>query len=94
MIQDLLGRGYRFTTLDDPEPNTVTITFDDGYYNNVLFTELSETYRIPYVIFLAAYYNLTGAGFPWFVNQGEYYSQVQTFDLYKYHRELQDSPHL
>ena len=94
MIQDLLGRGYRFTALDDPGPDTVTITFDDGYYNNVLFTELSESYGIPYVIFLAAYYNLAGVGFPWFVNQGEYYSQVQAFDLYKYYRELQDSPSL
>ena len=58
LIEQLLTRGYRFSTVEDPADNTVAITFDDGYYNNLLFGELSRTYNIPYVIFVSAYYLL------------------------------------
>ena len=40
LCEQLLERGYKFTGPDDPSSNTVTVTFDDGYYNNTLFQEL------------------------------------------------------
>ena len=82
MVEGLLERVYKFSTLDDPAPNTVTMTFDDGYYNNYLFRELSRSYNIPYIIFLPAYYVMTGDRFPWFMDNGIDYAQVHSFDYY------------
>ena len=86
LIEQLQARGYKFSTLEDPADNTVSITFDDGYFNNLLFTELSQEYSIPYVVFVSAYYPLSGQGFPWLGANGSGYSQMYQFDYYDHHR--------
>ena len=88
LAEQLLDRGYSFSTLEDQAPNTVTFTFDDGYYNNILFSDLSRFYHIPYVIFLPAYYVMSGDQFPWFLEEGIDYSQIHNFDYYAHYREL------
>ena len=88
MIEELLARGYSFGSLDDPGSNTVTITFDDGYYNNLLFGSLARSYGINYLIFVAAYYSLSGDVFPWFLNGGPGYSDAHLFDYYQHYAEV------
>jgi peptidoglycan/xylan/chitin deacetylase (PgdA/CDA1 family) len=88
MIEGLSDRGYRFGSLDDAGTNTVTITFDDGYYNNVLFADLAQSYGIPYHISVSAYYNLTGELYPWFLNNGQHYSDAHLIDYYKQYDDL------
>ena len=87
MIEELSARGYSFGSLDNPGSQTVTITFDDGYYNNLLFGSLAQSYGIPYLIFISAYYNLTGEAFPWFLNKGHGYSDPHLFDYYQHYGE-------
>ena len=84
MMDQLLDRGYRFSTAEDPSDKTVAITFDDGYYNNLLFSELSRSYKIPYVIFVSAYYISSGEAFPWLSDNGKNYSQIHEFDYYRH----------
>jgi len=67
LVDQLTSRNYQFTLLDDAAPNTITFTFDDGYFNNVLFEEISTAYNIPFLVFISAYYNHSGNNFPWFV---------------------------
>ena len=90
MIEELSARGYTFGPLDAPQPNNVSLTFDDAYYNNVLFEPLAQSHGIPYLIFVSAYYNLTGEMYPWFTNNGEHYSDVHLFDYYQ--RDQQGGP--
>ena len=82
LAEELLTRGYKFAPPDDPAPDTVTLTFDDGYYNNYLFREIASSYSIPYTIFVSAHYVLSGEGFPWFMNDGKSYSRLHDFDYY------------
>ena len=89
MVEQLLERGYRFSPLEDSSPDTVTVTFDDGYYNNILFSEVSRSYNIPYIIFVSAYYVLSGEGFPWFLVEGEDYARMHEFDYYNQRGGLQ-----
>ena len=84
MIDQLLDRGYRFSSAEDTSDKTVTITFDDGYYNNLLFSEISRSYDIPYVIFVSAYYLRTGETFPWLSDNCKNYSQIHDFDYYRH----------
>ena len=91
MIEELSDRGYRFGPLEDPGRNTVSITFDDGYYNNVLFGDLAQSYSVPYLIFLPAYYNQSGDPFPWFSNNGQRYEDIHLFDYYENYDELRRS---
>ena len=86
LIEGLLDRGYKFSSVEDPAAKTVSITFDDGYYNNLLFTELAQEYDIPYVVFVAAYYNQTGVGFPWLNAEGQSYGEMYQFDYYSHHQ--------
>lgn len=86
LIEGLLNRGYRFSSVEDPADKTVSITFDDGYYNNLLFTELAQEYDIPYVVFVSAYYNQSGEGFPWLNAEGQSYDQMYQFDYYAHHQ--------
>lgn len=81
-VDQLLERGTTFTGLEGRSPNTVTITFDDGYQNNFLFRELSQLYQIPYLLFISSHYILSGNGYPWFTTQGTSYSQMHEFDYY------------
>lgn len=92
LIEQLLLRGYRFSTLEDPADNTVSITFDDGYHNNLLFTELAEQYDIPYVVFVSAYYTQSGEGFPWLRAEGQNYTDMYQFDYYAHHQEASKLP--
>ena len=92
MIEQLSGRGYRFSTVDDPADNTVAITFDDGYHNNLLFAELAQQYEIPYVVFVSAYYTQSGEGFPWFKAEGLSYADMYKFDYYAHHEEASRQP--
>jgi len=88
MIEDLSRRGYKFGTMDDSTSQTVSITFDDGYHNNLLFDPLAHFYGIPYVIFTSAYYNLTGDPYPWFYTNGLGYSDVHSFNFYDQYQEI------
>lgn len=83
MIEELSARGYTFGPLDAPGPNNVSVAFDDAYYNNVLFDPIAQSYGIPYLVFVPAYYNLTGEMYPWFTNNGQDYSDVHLFDYYR-----------
>ena len=85
MVERLQRQGYRFAPLDDPGPNTVTVTFDDGYFNNLLFKAIALSYEVPYVIFVSAYYLQSGAGFPWLANSGKHYGEMHDFDYYAWH---------
>jgi peptidoglycan/xylan/chitin deacetylase (PgdA/CDA1 family) len=82
LLTKLSERGYQFTTLDGEGANTITLTFDDGYYNNLLFGELAHAYRIPYLIMVSTYYTMSGDCFPWFLEGGKYYNQMHQFDYY------------
>lgn len=82
MVDQLSARGYKFTSLDDPSPNTVTVTFDDGYHNNTLFDDLSRSMGVPYIIFVSAYYTLSGEPYPWLADGGQNYHQMHNFDFY------------
>jgi peptidoglycan/xylan/chitin deacetylase (PgdA/CDA1 family) len=88
MIEQFLARGYRFTDLEDPSDKTVTITFDDGYANNLLFSALAQEYNIPYIVFVSAYYTQTGTGFPWMDPNQKNYDQMYQFDYYSHHEDL------
>ena len=88
LAEQLLDRGYTFSALENPAPDTVTFTFDDGYYNNLLFSELSRAHDIPYLIFLPAYYVKSGDRFPWFQEDGVDYEEIQNFDYYAYYSGL------
>lgn len=87
MIEELSARGYTFSSLDASGPNNVSLTFDDGYYNNVLFDPLAQSHGVPYLIFVPAYYNLTGEPYPWFAHNGQNYSDVHLFDYYQLNRQ-------
>ena len=84
MIEEMLRRGYLFTPLDDPAPKTVTITFDDGYYNNLLFKDLAQRYDIPYLVFISSYYAQSGQGYPWLEVDGASYEGMHDFDYYEH----------
>lgn len=86
LIDQLLERGYKFSTMDDPTDKTVSITFDDGYYNNLLFSDLAQEYDIPYVMFVSAYYTQSGDGFPWLESGCPSYHQMYQFDYYAHHQ--------
>ena len=91
MIEEMSRRGYRFSNLEDPSPKTVTITFDDGYYNNRLFKELAQRYEIPYLIFVSSYYAQSSKGFPWMEVDGATYAGMHDFDYYQYFAHGQES---
>ena len=82
LIDQLSERGYRFSSMEDPGPNTVSVSFDDGYFNNFLFEDLAQKNAIPYTVFVSAYYVESGAEFPWFANDGDDYGSIQNFDFY------------
>lgn len=87
MIEHFLARGYTFSNLEDPAENTISITFDDGYADNLLFSGLAQQYNIPFVVFVAAYYTQTGEGFPWLKTDSQSYAQMHQFDYYAHHQE-------
>ena len=91
MIEELSDRGYRFGSLEDSGPDLVSITFDDGYYNNVLFGDLANLYSIPYLIFVPSYYNQTGDPFPWFSGNGQRYEDIHLFNYYESYDEMRRS---
>jgi peptidoglycan/xylan/chitin deacetylase (PgdA/CDA1 family) len=91
LIERLLTRGYTFSDLEDTADNTVSITFDDGYANNLLFAELAHEYEIPYIVFVSAYYSQTGEGFPWMVPIGKNYEQMHQFNYYSHHQARGDN---
>jgi len=84
LIGQLTEHGYRFAPIDDTGDQTVTITFDDGYYNNRLFGDLANEHNIPFVLFVSAYYLASGTGFPWLNIAGQRYDQMHEFDYYAY----------
>jgi peptidoglycan/xylan/chitin deacetylase (PgdA/CDA1 family) len=84
LIEQLKERGYRFAPADDAGDQTVTITFDDGYYNNRLFSGLATEFSIPFVLFVSSYYVSSGTGFPWLNIEGQSYEQMHEFDYYSY----------
>lgn len=83
LLDDLSSRGYAFASPDDDGPNTVTITFDDGYYNNRLFARLARRLDIPYLIFVSAFYGVSAQGYPWMTASGDDYEAMQSFDYYE-----------
>jgi len=93
MILEMKGRGFNFGPLDQDGNRTATISFDDGYYNNVLFGPLAKEYAIPYLLFISAYYCKSGAVYPWFLNDGPPDAGTLTFDYYQHFENLSDAPH-
>jgi len=91
MIEDLSERGYRFGSLEDSGRDTISITFDDGYYNNLLFEDIAKAYSVPYLVFVPSYYNRTGDPFPWFSGNGQRYDDIHLFDYYEQYEELRRS---
>jgi hypothetical protein len=85
LIEQLLDRGYSFTSPDDEAPDTVSVTFDDGYYNNHLFGELSVRYQIPYLIFVSFHYASSGVEYPWMAEGGTGYADTTGFDFYEFY---------
>ena len=83
MIEELKKRGFSFGRLNDTSRKTVIVTFDGGYYNNILFEKLARSRDVPYLVFTSAYYNQTGNMFPWFQSQGDY-SGHKFADYYEY----------
>jgi len=92
LIECLLNRGYRFGSVEDSADNTISITFDDGYYNNLLFSELAQQYKIPYLVFVSTYYTQSGEGFPWLMAEGQSYDQMYQFDYYAHHQADDSRP--
>lgn len=71
LINSLSRMGYRFEmpweergTGNGNDPVCV-FTLDDGYYNNYLFYNLAEKYKIPYICFINSYNVLNGIPFIW-----------------------------
>ncbi len=100
MIEELLSRGYAFSLpwkmrLD--KPNCV-VTFDDGYFNNTKFLDLSKEYGIPFILFLNSYNIIEGKPFIWDIWEENLksvfpYARIKTKELYaKYgHEKYYDS---
>jgi len=84
MIEELKKRGFSFGRLDDTSRKTITVTFDDGYYNNILFEKLAQSHDVPYLMFTSAYYNQSGNMYPWFQSHGGDYSGHKFPDYYEY----------
>ncbi|WP_127717836.1 polysaccharide deacetylase family protein [Halobacteriovorax sp. HLS] len=69
-MDDLLGqlknRGYEFTLPGkSKEHSSCSITFDDGYSNNILFLDLAKKYKIPFILFLSSYYSENQVPYIW-----------------------------
>jgi peptidoglycan/xylan/chitin deacetylase (PgdA/CDA1 family) len=70
-IAYFLAHDYTFVTpsqvLDglDPTRNYALITFDDGYYNNLLALPILQRYRVPATFFISSAHVLTGQAFWW-----------------------------
>jgi peptidoglycan/xylan/chitin deacetylase (PgdA/CDA1 family) len=91
LIEQLEERGYRFAPADDAGDRTITITFDDGYYNNRFFSDLATEFSIPFVLFVSSYYVASGTGFPWLNIEGQSYEQMHEFDYYAYFDSTEES---
>ena len=88
LLKSLKDRGYTFDTFDKTAKDSVTVTFDDGYYNNILFEPISQDFSVPYLIFVSAYYLQSGDMYPWLLDEGYYYTEMASFDYYKNYQEL------
>jgi len=82
MVNALGRRGFTFGSVEDTTRNTVSISLDDGYYNNLLLQDFARRHSIPYVVFISPYYLETGEPYPWLANNGGSYSDMYKFDFY------------
>jgi peptidoglycan/xylan/chitin deacetylase (PgdA/CDA1 family) len=70
-LEYYLGQGYRFVTPDEvagglePGGKYALVSFDDGYYNNVLALPVLAEYRVPAVFFIATEHVRQGKCFWW-----------------------------
>ena len=82
LVDELGRRGFTFGSVEDTTPNTVSLTFDYGYYNNLLIQDFARRHSIPYVVFVSPYYSQTGEPYPWLADNGSSYSEFYKFDFY------------
>ncbi|MBL6989646.1 MAG: polysaccharide deacetylase family protein [Bacteriovoracaceae bacterium] len=72
IIIELKELGYRFTLPwlipDDDTPNCI-ISFDDGYYNNVLFLPLAKELDLPFILFPNSYNITTNTPYLWDIKE-------------------------
>ena len=70
-IEYFLGHGYRFVAPADigagldPQGYHALITFDDGYYNNLLAVPVLQRYGVPATVFISANHIAQGKGYWW-----------------------------
>lgn len=70
-IEYYLENGYRFVSPADvlaglsPQGRYALVTFDDGYFNNVLALPVLEEYRVPAVFFISTNHVREGKCFWW-----------------------------
>jgi hypothetical protein len=58
LILELKDRHYYFTLphlIKNDDIKTCSITFDDGYFNNSLFLDLAQEYKIPFILFVTSF---------------------------------------
>jgi len=68
MIGTLRHMGYKFVLpmeIKESDGPTCSLTFDDGYFNNSYFLELSEKYNVPFILFLTSYNIINQTPFIW-----------------------------
>lgn len=71
LILQLRERKYRFCWPSDvlsssrADERTCSITFDDGYANNLLFLPIAEKYRVPFTVFVASFNIANQKPFVW-----------------------------
>jgi peptidoglycan/xylan/chitin deacetylase (PgdA/CDA1 family) len=71
LVETVLAHGYRLVSPDDlaggldPAGNYAMLTFDDGYFNNVLALPVLDEFDVPATFFIASNCMLEGNAFWW-----------------------------
>lgn len=66
LFSDLKGLGYNFSLpFQESDGPKCSVTFDDGYSNNLLFLELAEKYSMPFMLFVSSFYLQEQLPFAW-----------------------------
>jgi peptidoglycan/xylan/chitin deacetylase (PgdA/CDA1 family) len=71
LVEAVLASGYTFVSPDDVAAGLPSggqyamLTFDDGYFNNVLALDLLDEFQVPAAFFISSGHVLEGKGFWW-----------------------------
>jgi peptidoglycan/xylan/chitin deacetylase (PgdA/CDA1 family) len=96
MIILLKKEGYQFTLpseIGKCNGPTCSLTFDDGYYNNIYFLEIAEKYNIPFILFITSYNIINEIPFIWDIWEasGKIGWRMAAFDYRKLYENLTDA---